>query len=1042
MGKYNLVNTGSLSSITVSGSVSLNWREIDNLHNGVTNSGIVSLTPSDRLYLELNLGERIKVDGVRLYTNDNSKLQYIDFYYKNSENESYTICSKSSIDNYYLSTIDYPSAPKFIKVVVSGADLVLHEFLVYNEDYTIGFGTDGDLNTVQIDSTLVNTSKETRVALYNNSDNNIPATAYVAVGYTNNESDKYISVSSSITGPYYGLGNTEVVVDSTTSDSWEWGHGSFDNTKVFNNKVVIDSITTSYINKITTLPYPGYTRIFGFYMNPWAYDQDSRLLYVATVESSMSSPVRLRSYSFKTNTWTFISELPTQGFSYNSNMVSLIKYNNYLYIKLAYSSATENYFGRYDLNGAQGNWEWVVPKLHVNGYPAVESCILAGNKIYFVEYGYRSCVCYNLLTDSWHTLAIPRGVSTTTEPVAISLMYDEKREVLYSHVSSYNTQNSYIDRYNIATNTWEYGYLDYVSKLNVTIPERVLIDYYDDKFYLKDYSFGNLMYVYDLTTDTTTSVDVGFTLSNTVGQHSLLTPPMSDKAEVTLLYVDIENDVNSIYGYNIQPSFDSQNYTTGYYTTPIFDVVDKNLSSYFIIGEEVTEGISAITNDITTPNGTIQVVSSDSKPEPILEIYWEVNTGYGDVAILKYNYNFDIITQSWVTIDIWPYDWLATGCTAVCRRTGVVLMSNKSRYHSQLGTYLYIYNRDGQKLFVRWLGAPNSTIDFSDGGADFTKDHGLWLFSKSANTLKKLNYDLSDRTSLDILGIYDIAVEEDGNGVWYTDQPNNFLVHLAIDGTTLQTIYLRNVSSICPASNNGCWVVYEALNGDQITVLYSSEGELQTTVSTHQGIIHMTSDTVGGFYYITNTYNGNNLFHVNAAGHETMSMFVDQPTRLKGCPVGVVVRSQHNGYCQYIDLMSGKIHKTIRPTYNDNSNNFPAIFYWDIEAHKKFKDEYGDIDFPLTIDPIWGNGANWLEVPKNGWFLPKRRYNRVKVTLQSRSESYNASLTSVSMPNSIKVQDIPAKDSKDFYIRTTIPDNLTTSQDFESRVKAWWDINV
>ena len=113
--EYNLVRNAYFASLTTSGTgnVELSWTQLESLMDGNTTSSGVSLTSSGILFLETDLSQRIKVDGIRLYANDLTKSANINFYYKNDTGDSYSLITTQS-GSYYYATIADPSAPRYI----------------------------------------------------------------------------------------------------------------------------------------------------------------------------------------------------------------------------------------------------------------------------------------------------------------------------------------------------------------------------------------------------------------------------------------------------------------------------------------------------------------------------------------------------------------------------------------------------------------------------------------------------------------------------------------------------------------------------------------------------------------------------------------------------------------------------------------------------------------------------------------------------------------------------------------------------------------
>lgn len=241
--QYNLVRNGYLSS---SGTVSLSLTELEKLKDGNTTSSGISITASGVLYLDLDMSQRIKVDDIRLYTNDTGHSSNVTFSYRNSSSEGFTDLVTSSGSSYYYTTIADPSAPRYLKVTVSGVDLDLYEFLVYNDDYIVAFGEDGTEYAKYLGNTPVNeVGTPTAVAIYNNSDLAMPADAYVSVDYNGNPEDMYLEISSSQNGTYYALGDGALLQSNLASETYTWNMGEFDNTLISSNSLVVDPPSTS-----------------------------------------------------------------------------------------------------------------------------------------------------------------------------------------------------------------------------------------------------------------------------------------------------------------------------------------------------------------------------------------------------------------------------------------------------------------------------------------------------------------------------------------------------------------------------------------------------------------------------------------------------------------------------------------------------------------------------------------------------------------------------------------------------------------------------
>ena len=250
---YNLIRNGNFQSVTTSGTgnVSLSWTQLESLMDGTTTSGGVSLTTSGVLYMDADLSQRIKIDGIRLYASDLTKSANIKFYYKNETNDSYTLLS-TSVGSYYYTTISDPSAPRFILATISGVDMIIYEHAVMNSDYIVAFGSDGSQYAKYLEDTPVGSegTAET-IPLFNNSSllTGMAADAYTVVDYTGSVADEYVKISSSQNGTYYGIEDGALIEDDNLNSEIRWSMGSFSNTEISVDKVVL---TTPTVGTYTT----------------------------------------------------------------------------------------------------------------------------------------------------------------------------------------------------------------------------------------------------------------------------------------------------------------------------------------------------------------------------------------------------------------------------------------------------------------------------------------------------------------------------------------------------------------------------------------------------------------------------------------------------------------------------------------------------------------------------------------------------------------------------------------------------------------------
>ena len=257
MAKYNLINTGIIISNTVSGTgnVSLTTSELRSLYDDNTTSSGVGLTTSDVLYLDIDIGYRIKIDDFKLFIDVSgdraTALTNVDFYYKNNSSDVYTLCAKS-----FDSTTFYPTglptlfAPRIIRVVVDTIECSIRELIVMNDDTQVSFGEDGTASLVYLRQEVDGYDS---LGVFNNSSiGTTPVTAYVIVDSQGEDSDFYISLSNSSEGPYYDLNDGVVLNNNDLSHKFIWDRGIFENVKVHPTSEVL--MNTNYSVGYYTTP--------------------------------------------------------------------------------------------------------------------------------------------------------------------------------------------------------------------------------------------------------------------------------------------------------------------------------------------------------------------------------------------------------------------------------------------------------------------------------------------------------------------------------------------------------------------------------------------------------------------------------------------------------------------------------------------------------------------------------------------------------------------------------------------------------------------
>jgi hypothetical protein len=466
----------------------------------------------------------------------------------------------------------------------------------------------------------------------------------------------------------------------------------------------------------------------------------------------------------------------------------------------------------------------------------------------------------------------------------------------------------------------------------------------------------------------------------------------------------------------------------GVYTSPIFSLDNKYMTSYFITDGTTESGTSSISYNENVYNGTIRVRSSNIEPLCVDEVFLPYSTSVTYIArFIVYNGNEEV---PWKSIDD-SYSSPASFSVAMNRRNGDVVISY---LHSSSYGKIRKYNKNGIELYECFSHSQEYKFDVN---MECDKFGGIWGYGIS--TMSLIHWD----NELDQYGIfyngndgtdflYDLAVEMDGDGIWYTNKIDNYLFHKNYEGTTLNTIVLNEPRAICGTLDNGCWVID---NTDKKAYRYNFIGARIKTVNLERTATRMCTDMVDGFWYIS----GNYIYHVNNNGVEDISVGISQPTKIKGGYNGCIVWSSANDWVKYIDN-NGNITRTFTDPSAAGKTGIPALFSFRHEDFKTFRDTMNII--PVSYDPVWGTGGSleWKEVKKDGYFLPKTQYHQSEITLRCEGVT-GPTLNKLVISPAIKIQDISKQSSKNVYVKTIIPDGALI-EDYETKLKAWWGVNA
>jgi len=1032
MSKYNLIRNGAFSG---SGDHSFTWADLELLQDGNTTSSGVTISGTNNLIVDLS--QRIKVDGIRLYASDMSKSSNIHFYYKNGTSDSYTSLITSS-GTYYSTTIPAPSAPRYVKVTISGVSMDLYEFQVFNDDYIVNFGENGQQYVEYIESTPIGEIGDPQaIPIYNNSENNMAATAYTCVEAVGSGYDNYIEISASENGPYYAIEDGAVIENDSLASTWRWSDGTLTDVEVNDQSNLEVSIGIgSKLNEIQSD-----VKTYNWYVteSAWDFDPISKKMYT----SGSDGIYKLWEYHYENDTYTYIGELGGGTVTSEAWKGSMCVLNNKIY---SIPESTQ-VFGCYDLSGPAGNWTTL------SGHPHALSgdnarrvlCSDYSRYIYCIDVARHSLVRrfyrYDTTTSGWYSLDINYSYANSDNySMSAHFVYDYDRDYIYfSHQNGGNMWN--IQRYNVAADSWNTTYYNLTAlKTSPAAGSYAAISYNNNTIWVAfsaDKADDDIYGINLATGVTTRYTNISWELehwgdgSGYANRSSYLIAIDALPGDTTSSHIfagQVDLDRTRIFTF---PSFDFCDY--GSYTTPILKLEDKYNSSYFYIDGNTNSVSGSISYDADTYNGTIRVRSSDTEPVIIYESYL-VYMENADIHIVSWSpYNDEYVdSEKWASSHrstspgAIAVDW-QDGRSAICWGYGYY------GYHEN--AIIEVYDREGSTLY-----SENTGIDYYyyfNDKLQFEGEHGLWGYgnvdSSNNRILKHLDEDLSVIASYseslqDFL--YDLATEYNGRGCWYTNSIDDTLVHMNSDCTKINTIIMNSPRSVARTTDGGCWVhdtedekVYRYdWSGNRIKTFDLPYNAMYQT----HGLSFIIDDRRDGFWY----RHGDIIRHVTSAGAVDVGpVTVVDSNQMFGSPIGCFVHSSDDNKMYWINMNGGIESYHSMP---GGESTIISGFYYGYDEFEEFKEHY----IPVSYDPVWGTGGSleWQEVRKDGYFLPKTQYHQAEITLRGTAE-----LEKIIIAPAVKVQDIQPKSSRNMYVRTNIPLEADIS-DYEIKLRTWWGI--
>jgi len=1065
MAKYNMIVNSSFTYNTSSGTGNrtLTTAELFSLINNELYTSTISLSSSDVLYLDVDLGYRLKIDSILLYADDLTKLSNINFYFKNLEADSYSICSKNVSAASYIGTVPNPSAPRFIRCTISGVNISLYEFQVLNNDNIIAFGSDGSVTDTVIEDTPEGVFGDVQtIEIYNDTTNDIPANAYVCVDYTGQPGDSYIDIAASEEGPFYNIMDGDVI-------KTRWDKGTHSNTKVSNTgdgAVLTLSKSTPYENLepdyIGVLPDITCTnpRIpFGL-RKATSYDYVNNRIYVAfwPGTATTGSNVKLWYYNVATNVWVFRGELLSTLWETDTICMCCDGVRVYFITALSSANSVVRTILSHDPSGALGN---VTTFTTFNAYN--------NNSYYFFMIAdFKG----NLWVKGNHPYQTPQGrsffkINTTTLVITnLSLdflqvestasynllTYDFVRDRIYvMHTEATTVANAndyYLEMYNVATDVWTKKYFNYGARIQQTYIDMSFCCF-NEKLYFQAASYNGLIYRYNLNTDIVDTLPVNITTKAAISNRVFAFAPQDTDDDVSVIVLGGNTNSYAVFGYNLPQTLGNSISTllhiTGTYTSPILALDDPNSASYFRIDTSTVLGTTNVSKYKNLQDGIVEVRSSSTPPLPAEKMFWMMSAiSYSQTYLATYNCTTAASASSSITFDYSSGNAIYYG-SAFCRKTGNTLYI--ATFVSQS-----VYTK---AIFLNFSGTVvkevyNSTY-YTYGSSSFVvcdTSGGFWSYDSVGLILKHFNNSLVLSTSVVVSGLCGLAADTSTDGVWYTSSISKSLVHIDSSCETTVTVALGDPYQVCDAFDDGCWVIdlNDAVDGKTIKK-FSSSGDLLLTIKTTKTFKVIASDLIGGFYALSFDHS-QELHHYNKDGNLDMYVIgLSNDTHLSGGSLGVILYSSSLSRTRYVSLKAKTIvwTKFYTDYYAPSSymqNMIPVLATFRIEDQIKYP--YAQTLVPGSYETLWGNTSTslpWKEVDKDGYFLTKNKYHQVRLTLWNFDGVSTPAVVRILMAPAVCIPNILPQQSKPLFIRSNIPQGAEINQ-LDTRIKVWWDVET
>jgi len=245
--KYNVAKNSYANVNLIEGNKSLSYNQLFDFV--INNNATISLSGTDILSVEVDLGERVFVDEVRYYFSSvfapNSVVSGISFYARRSEHEFYSLLTPLVGSGYYYATITGTSyAPSQVKLIhtVSGTSIsgIAVALQVLNNEDIVNFGSAGEKTFERFDLSLLYDVADVReIPIFNSGP--AGADAYITIEPQNNLSDNILQFGATSSGPWLSvLESKNQICGPNRFNSYylsEYDQRQFVNTYVYENAV-------------------------------------------------------------------------------------------------------------------------------------------------------------------------------------------------------------------------------------------------------------------------------------------------------------------------------------------------------------------------------------------------------------------------------------------------------------------------------------------------------------------------------------------------------------------------------------------------------------------------------------------------------------------------------------------------------------------------------------------------------------------------------------------------------------------------------------